>query len=147
MSVTAQFVDIPGPTPEFRQNNKKRRTNPFKLKKTKHRSPKTNPLRAPTNPFKTASNPILRPSNPLSSRVSSCPKQNLTWPICYTGPSWPHEQHPAQSGIITTAPQLRAGCWPDLISDSNERTPAATLAGFFLAPALFERHQQAAATE
>jgi hypothetical protein len=43
----------------------------------------------------------------------------------------------AQSGIITIAPQLRAGCWPDLISDSNERTPAATLAGFFLAHALF----------
>jgi hypothetical protein len=44
-------------------------------------------------------------------------------------------QHAAQSGIITIAPQLRAGCWPDLISDSNERTPAATLAGFFLAHA------------
>jgi hypothetical protein len=42
----------------------------------------------------------------------------------------------AQLGIITIAPQLRAGCWPDLISDSNERTPAATLAGFFLAHAL-----------
>jgi hypothetical protein len=45
----------------------------------------------------------------------------------------------AQSGIITTilhiALQPRAGCWPDLISDSNERTPAATLAGFFLAHA------------
>jgi hypothetical protein len=44
----------------------------------------------------------------------------------------------AQLGIITTiALQPRAGCWPDLISDSNERTPAATLAGFFLAHALF----------
>jgi hypothetical protein len=46
-------------------------------------------------------------------------------------------QHPAQLGmaqldVITIAPQLR-GCWPDLIFDSNERTPAATLAGFFLA--------------
>jgi hypothetical protein len=67
-------------------------------------------------------------------------------PVWYTYLSW-HQlawlyvQHPAQSGIITTtttiAPQLRAGCWPDLISDSNERTPAATLAGFFLAHALF----------
>jgi hypothetical protein len=57
-------------------------------------------------------------------------------PVCYTDLSWPHEQHPAQSGIITTiAPQLRAGCWPDLISDSIARTPAAALAGFFLAHA------------
>jgi hypothetical protein len=58
--------------------------------------------------------------------------------ICYTDLSWPPEQHPAQSGIITTiAPQLRAGCWPDLKFDSNERTPAAALAGFFLAHRLY----------
>jgi len=140
MSLTVQFVETPGPPPDFRPKNKKTPNESTNSHKTKHRSPKTNPLEPPTNPFKTQSNPILRPSNPFPGTAPAAP-------ICYTGPSWQHEQHPAQSGITTIAPQLRAGCWPDLISDSNERTPAATLAGFFLAPALFERHQQAAATE
>jgi len=141
MSLTAKSVKIPGPEPEFRPKNKKLANEPTNSKKTKNRPPKTNPFEPPTNPFKTHSNPILRPSNPFPCNAAVAL-------VCYTNPSWPHEQHPAQSGIITTiAPQLRAGCWPDLISDSNERTPAATLAGFFLAPALFERHQQAAATE
>jgi hypothetical protein len=50
-------------------------------------------------------------------------------------------------GIITIAPLLRAGCWPDLISDSNERTPAATLAGFFSCPMLFPKRKPAGGAE
>jgi hypothetical protein len=66
--------------------------------------------------------------------------------VCYTGPSWPQEQRPAQSGtIITIAPQLRAGCWPDLNFQTNERTPAAALAGFFLAHAPFSSGNPVAA--
>ncbi|HWG03536.1 MAG TPA: hypothetical protein VG271_00855, partial [Beijerinckiaceae bacterium] len=47
--------------------------------------------------------------------------------------SWPHEQHPAQSGIIiTTAPQLRAGCWPDLIFNRTKGRPPRYWRAFFL---------------
>jgi hypothetical protein len=100
----------------------------------------TNPEKHPSSDIATTEskrlNPRFRPNwlHYFESEILR-PKPAIK-PVWYTVVSWPHEQHPPQSGIITTiAPQLRAGCWPDLISDSNERTPAATLAGFFLAHA------------
>ena len=55
---------------------------------------------------------------------------------CYTELSWPYGQHSALSGIITTiAPQLRAGCLPDLsFSFQTKGRPPQHWRAFFLLP-------------
>ncbi len=143
------------PTPpiggSFREKVKYRGRKPkTPLESTKH--PNNEPTQRPIEATKQAIKPTLRPIKPTAKPPFQAPVSRPGFPslaanpaaskppVCYNDSSWPHEQHLAQSGIITTiAPQLRAGCWPDLISDSNERTPAAILAGFFLAHALPRR--------
>jgi len=109
------------------------------LHKTKDRPPENIPSTTHYKPWKwhdSAQKWLIRALKPSRPRVQPAHGARPTHPFATLRLSWPQKQHPAQSGITTTiAPQLRAGCWPDLISDSNERTPAATLAGFFLAQA------------